>query len=298
MWALTLIAIAMVLLGLGFGIRHWLKRHIAWQVNERERTLRNELESLRAESIKQLEEVRGEERRLREELKNSDKTRRDYVANASHELRTPLTAIRGFAETLADGALEKPDVAQRFLKLIVDNAVRLERLIDDLLELSRSDSPESGFTLEPVDAVPVVKRLMHSFEGRAHEKKLSLELTQHPEAATALADERALEHIISNLIDNAIKYTQEGGQIRVSISLPPNIVRIDISDSGQGIDSAKLPRVFERFYRVDKGRSRDIGGTGLGLAIVKHLATRMQGDVTVDSALGRGSTFSVQLPKA
>lgn len=243
----------------------------------------------------QIERVRQEEEKLRAEVKAADKVRRDFVANASHELRTPLTAIRGFAETLLDGAMDNPELLRRFLQTILDNSVRLETLVADLLELSRSESPESGFTLEPVDCAAIVRRVLRSFENKASEKEIRISAQGDQSPAVVLADERALEHIVSNLVDNAIKYTDKGGAVVVRIEKNGHTF-IDVVDNGHGIDQDKLPRVFERFYRVDKGRARDVGGTGLGLAIVKHLVQRMNGTVTVDSALGRGSTFRVLLP--
>lgn len=258
---------------------------------------RKEIENAERKTQLQIELIRKEEEKLRAEVKAADKVRRDFVANASHELRTPLTAIRGFAETLLDGAVHDTQLAKRFLQTILDNAVRLDRLVADLLELSRSESPESGFNLEPVDCVAIVRRVSRNFEAKAAEKAISLLMRCSEQHALVLVDERALEHVISNLLDNAIKYTDQGGGVVMSIRRD-EYTTIEVTDTGHGIDENKLPRVFERFYRVDKGRARDVGGTGLGLAIVKHLVQRMNGSVTVDSTIGEGSTFRVSFPSA
>jgi two-component system phosphate regulon sensor histidine kinase PhoR len=233
------------------------------------------------------------------ELRRLDAIRRDFVANASHELRTPLTAIRGFAETLRDGALDDPPIARRFLDNIVENAVRLQRLVDDLLELSRSESPEARLELEPLDPLPIIGRVLQAFEQKAFQKGVQLAVEGATEVAPVRADARALDHVLMNLVDNAVKYTPPGGRVALRFrGDDPRMLAIEVVDTGPGIAAPHLSRIFERFYRVDPGRSRDLGGTGLGLAIVKHLTQRMGGEVTVESEVGRGSSFRVRLPRA
>jgi len=234
------------------------------------------------------------------ELKLADTVRRDFVANASHELRTPLTAIRGFAETLADGAIGDPVLAKRFLGRILEHSVRLQRLVDDLLELSRAESPDVVFTLEPVDVSRSVAKALRGLERNATEKQITLGVEGLGGAALFVqADAVALDHVLVNLIDNGVKYTPEGGHVTVRVrAADDDYVELEVADTGGGIAQQHLPRIFERFYRVDSGRAREIGGTGLGLAIVKHFAQRMGGEVSVESKLGRGTTFLVRLRRA
>ncbi len=234
------------------------------------------------------------------ELKLADTVRRDFVANASHELRTPLTAIRGFAETLADGAIGDPVLAKRFLGRILEHAVRLQRLVDDLLELSRAESPDVVFTLGPVDVGAAVARALRGLERNASDKRITLGAEGLGAAPRFVqADAVALDHVLVNLVDNGVKYTPDGGQVSVRVAdAGDDGVAIEVADTGGGIAPQNLPRIFERFYRVDSGRAREVGGTGLGLAIVKHLVQRMGGEVSVESKLGRGTTFRVQLRRA
>jgi two-component system phosphate regulon sensor histidine kinase PhoR len=232
------------------------------------------------------------------DVRRLDAVRRDFVANASHELRTPLTAIRGFAETLRDGALEDPRIAKRFVGNIVENSIRLSRLVDDLLELSRSESPDARVELEPIDALAIASKVLSSLEGRASEKGVQLGIEGAAAAEPARGDERALDQVLLNLVDNAIKYTPAGGRAIVRFVPDPDDVVIEVADTGPGIGASHLPRIFERFYRVDAGRSREQGGTGLGLAIVKHLTSRMDGEISVESRLGHGTVFRVRLARA
>lgn len=229
------------------------------------------------------------------DLKRADAVRRDFVANASHELRTPLTSIRGFAETLLDGAIEDPVIARRFARNIADNAVRLQRLVEDLLELSRAESPDVDFELEPVSALEVAERVVRSLEDRARAKSTSLRVDASADESWCLAEPKALDHVLTNLVENAIKYTPDGSHVVVRVTPEEDRMRIAVEDDGPGIAPQHLPRIFERFYRIDSGRARDQGGTGLGLSIVKHMSSRMKGDVRVDSRLGRGTTFTVRL---
>lgn len=230
------------------------------------------------------------------ELKRADAIRRDFVANASHELRTPLTSIRGFAETLLDGALADERMANRFVGHIAENARRLEHLLDELLELSRAESPDSQYELGPTDVEDVATTIARALEQRARDKRQSL--TLETEKAVAMAHPHGLEQVLLNLVDNAIKYTPSGGTIQVRVFRRNDRVVVEVEDDGPGIPSAQLDRIFERFYRVDKGRSREQGGMGLGLSIVKHLVQRMGGEVSVESRVGHGTLFRVSLSQA
>jgi two-component system, OmpR family, phosphate regulon sensor histidine kinase PhoR len=232
------------------------------------------------------------------ELKKADRIRRDFVANASHELRTPLTAVRGYTETLRDGALTDPDSAPRFIEMIHKHTLRLQRLVDDLLALSRAEAPEQRFDPRPIDVGRLVHEVVRSMEGHAHDRGLSLVAEVPDGMPQGLGSEAALDEILVNLVDNALKYTPAGGRVWVRAVPSPDRVTVEVSDTGPGIPGEDLDRIFERFYRVDKGRSREVGGTGLGLSIVKHLAQRMGATVGVESPPGEGATFRVGLPRA
>jgi len=220
--------------------------------------------------------------------------RRDFIANASHELRTPVTAIRGAAETLLAGALENPADALRFTEVVVRHAERLARLTEDMLHLSRIESGQWAMDIERVEIAPLAEEILLLHRERAAERKLRL-AHDVPAALAVRADARALEQILVNLLDNAVKYTSDGGAITLGGAREGARVVLSVRDTGPGIERRHLPRLFERFYRVDPGRSRDQGGTGLGLAIVKHLAHALGGEVGVESGAG-GSRFWVNLP--
>lgn len=234
------------------------------------------------------------------DLRRLESLRRDFVANVSHELRTPVTAVRSAAETLRDSALKDPDpkAAERFADIIVRNSERLQNLIEDLLELSRLESNEFKLKREKID-LPVVAGLVLSlFRERAERKGIQL-LTEIPTGIQGVeTDQRALEQVLSNLVDNAVKYCPAGASVKLRATNGDGSIRLTVEDNGPGISDAHLPRLFERFYRVDAGRSRDVGGTGLGLSIVKHMVEAMGGDVTVRSTVGKGSAFEVRLPLA
>jgi two-component system phosphate regulon sensor histidine kinase PhoR len=230
------------------------------------------------------------------ELMQLEKMRREFVANASHELRTPLAAIRGFAETLLGGPSLSDADRRAYLEVIDRHARRLSAIVADLLELSKIESRETRFELAPVDTAELAETLLRDWRPRLEEKRLSASLTTE-RPGIAWADPRACEQIVSNLLDNAIKYTDPGGSIALRIGGDDRSVRIDVADTGLGIPERDLGRIFERFYRVDQARSRSQGGTGLGLAIVKHLVQSLGGEIEVQSQLGRGSTFSVTLPR-
>ena len=228
------------------------------------------------------------------ELRRLESLRRDFVANASHELRTPIAAVRSATETLHSGALDDPAAAVRFLDIIDRNAARLQSLVEDMLELSKLESNEFKLKRERVELTSVVPIVLGLFRERAEKKgvRLGSELVG---GAAVEGDARALEHVLSNLVDNAVKYCPAGTRVTVSAALDRERIRLVVTDNGPGIPAEHVTRVFERFYRVDAGRSRELGGTGLGLSIVKHMVEAMRGKVSVESEVGRGSTFVVSL---
>ena len=226
----------------------------------------------------------------------ADQIRRDFVANASHELRTPLTAIRGFAETLREGAMNDPESEKRFLDVILRHARRLQALVDDLADLSRFEGEELQLELGPVPAGALLDEVVRGLESQSKAKGLKVVCSGLDEVLPVMAEERALEQVLVNLVDNAIKYTPEDGEVRVGIAEVEDDVVIEVANSGPGIPAKHLPRVFERFYRVDAGRSRELGGTGLGLSIVKHLVAQIGGRITVDSA-GGWTRFQLRVPR-
>ncbi|HUO86639.1 MAG TPA: ATP-binding protein [Thermoanaerobaculia bacterium] len=230
------------------------------------------------------------------ELVRLARMRSDFVANVSHELKTPLTAIRGYSETLRDGALDEAATARRFLDRILDQSRRLELLLDDLLTLSRLESPEAPVERQPIDLRRLLERAVETVASHARQREVELRLEIGDDLPTLTGDPHALERLLLNLLDNAVKYNRPGGSVLVGLAAVGSEIEITVADTGIGIPSAALDRIFERFYRVDKGRSRDEGGTGLGLAIVKHVAQSHGGRVEVTSRPGEGSTFRVSLP--
>jgi two-component system phosphate regulon sensor histidine kinase PhoR len=232
------------------------------------------------------------------ELRRLETLRRDFVANVSHELRTPIAAVRAAVETLLDGALERPEAAREFVAIIERHTERLHRLVEDLLELSRIEARELKLSLEPVEPAGAMARVAELFDLAAGSKRIRLVRDVAEALPRVHADRHALEQVLSNLIDNAIKYSPEGATVTVRARRYGEGVRLSVEDTGPGIEARHLPRLFERFYRVDAGRSRQLGGTGLGLAIVKHLAEAMDAAVSVDSTPGRGTTFHVDLQPA
>ncbi len=233
------------------------------------------------------------------ELRRLERMRQDFVANVSHELKTPLASIKAYTETLLDGALHDENVNARFLRRIEEQAERLSQLILDLLSLARLESGQNVFEHSPLVLASAIATCVESHRGRIEAKSqaLSLDLGALDGETLVLVDEEAIRQILDNLIDNAIKYTPEGGSIRVRGQAAGSTVSFEVADTGIGIPRDDLPRVFERFYRVDQARSRELGGTGLGLSIVKHLVQSLGGQVTVDSRIGAGSRFTVQLPR-
>ena len=232
------------------------------------------------------------------ELKRLEEIRKDFVANVSHELRTPISSIKGYAETLLDGKVDNKDTVKEFLNIIYQDSNRLANLIDDLLDLSRIESGKMKMEFEPLEILPIVNRCVNVLEKSAKDKSVSVKLNIPADLPKALGDHKRLSQVFLNLLDNAIKYTPEGGSIKISAIRKEKIVQVDISDTGIGISEKDLPRIFERFYRVDKARSRELGGTGLGLSIVKHIVQAHNGQVWVKSMPGRGSTFSCTIPIA
>jgi two-component system phosphate regulon sensor histidine kinase PhoR len=222
--------------------------------------------------------------------------RRDFVANVSHELKTPLAAIRGYAETLRDGALSEEETARRFTERLLWQCRRLQALLDDLLTLSRLESV--GQTLagrEPVDLSTLAQRALETLAPAAREKRIRLQVREQT-LPRIPGDADGLERLLVNLVDNAIKYNRPGGEVVLRLAAAGGEALIEVTDTGIGIPQEAIGRIFERFYRVDKGRARDEGGTGLGLAIVKHIAQSHGGHVEVESRMGRGTTFRVLLP--
>ncbi|MDD2553002.1 MAG: ATP-binding protein [Desulfotomaculaceae bacterium] len=232
------------------------------------------------------------------EKKKYEEMRSEFVANVSHELRTPLTSIRGFAETLLDGGCEDLADARKFLLIINKEAERLSRLIDDLLRLSKIEEDRFVPNLEAYDIKDQIKLTSEIMHAKAEEKNLTIDLDTPGTLPLVHADPDMIRQVLLNLIDNAINYTQAGGVIRISAGIENGFMKVDVQDNGIGLPPENVARLFERFYRVDKARSRDLGGTGLGLSIVKHIIEVHKGRVQVESKVGKGSTFSFLLPLA
>ncbi len=232
------------------------------------------------------------------ELRRLERVRQDFVANVSHELRTPIASIKGYAETLLEGALEDKDNAQDFVRIIYQDAERLASLINDLLDLSKIESGKMNMNFTAQEAAGLIKKAVMIIEPQARAKSIILKTDIPQPSPEIIADEPRFSQVMINLLDNAIKYSPEGGAITIRAKRVDNNLEISISDTGIGIAEDDLPRIFERFYRVDKARSRELGGTGLGLSIVKHIVNAHGGQVWVTSELGRGSTFSFTMPLA
>ncbi|HET8926059.1 MAG TPA: ATP-binding protein [Candidatus Acidoferrum sp.] len=230
------------------------------------------------------------------ELRKLERVRRDFVANVSHELRTPLTAIQGFAETLLAGALDDPQNRTRFLEIILEHSRRLARLTEDLLMLSKMDADRLELEIHRLSASQFVESCVETSQRPAAEKNLQISVNLQERLPDIAADRRRLAEVLQNLLDNAIQYTPSGGQIMVSASADNGEVEFTVSDTGIGIPRSDQPRIFERFYRVDVARSREVGGTGLGLSIAKHLVETHGGRIWVESEVGRGSQFHFTVP--
>lgn len=231
----------------------------------------------------------------------AEQMRSDFVANVSHELRSPLTALYGFIETLQGPARSDQKASDRFLQLMEKEAARMARLIDDLLSLSKLQSEERYAPTEPVDLNPILERVLASLEPILDKEQASPVLHLAPNLPRVFGNEDELTQVFANLIENAAKYSKPDAPVVITSMVDekePDMVRITVQDKGEGIAPEHIARLTERFYRIDKGRSRDKGGTGLGLAIVKHILMRHRGRLQIDSVLGEGSTFAVVLPQS
>jgi len=229
-------------------------------------------------------------------IRQLEQMRSEFVANVSHELRTPLTSIKGYVETLLDGALENRDLAERFLQIVYEESDRLNRLIGDLIELSALETRRSEIVKKELDSRQLTEKVQAVLLPVAGRKNIVIRTTVRPGAEKIYADQDMLEQLLLNLLDNAIKYSPSGETVSLEIAANLSGVSIKVADNGIGIPADSLPRLFERFYRVDKARSRLAGGTGLGLAIVKHIVERHRGQIQVESVEGKGSVFTVLLP--
>jgi len=230
------------------------------------------------------------------ELRRLERYRSEFVANISHELKTPLTSIHSYVETLLNGAIDDKEHNLEFLRKIEKNALNLSGLIDDILELSRLESKMEAGLFTEVDLVPVIGHAIEAVSPKAQKKRIFIKKTV-PESCVIRGMEDHLYRAILNLLDNAVKYTLAGGKVEITLAAENNEAILSVTDNGIGIEEKHLPRVFERFYRVDKARSRDLGGTGLGLAIVKHVAQLHHGRVEVKSEIEKGSSFTIILPR-
>lgn len=267
-----------------------IEKEIKWSNPERVLNLR--LAPIRDE----VEEIRGVVAVIGDvtKLRRLETMRKDFVANVSHELKTPLTSIKGFVETLLDGDLEDKETTRKFMSIIYQEAERLNNLIHDLLDISKLESGQTELRVKQVELEPLIDSVVLAISNRMNAKNLQLE--KNIQAKTVWGDEGLLNELFINLIDNSVKYTPAGGKITVGSLKGKGETIIYVRDTGFGIPAESLPRIFERFYRVDKGRSREMGGTGLGLSIVKHIVERHGGKVAVQSELGKGSEFTVTIP--
>ena len=230
------------------------------------------------------------------DLRKLERVRRDFVANVSHEFKTPLTAIQGFAETLLSGAMDDPQNRVRFLQIILEHSRRLARLTDDLLELSKMDADRLDLEVDRLSVLQLVQSCVETAQRVATEKHLRVSVNLPSSVPDIVADRRRLAEVLQNLLDNAMQYTPSGGEIVVSVSSDRQEVTFTVSDTGIGIPQVDQPRIFERFYRVDVARSREVGGTGLGLSIAKHLVEAHGGRIWVESEVGHGSQFYFTVP--
>ncbi|MCZ6795675.1 MAG: ATP-binding protein [Planctomycetota bacterium] len=230
-------------------------------------------------------------------LRQLEHVRTELVANVSHELKTPVTAIRGLVETLHDDDSVDSELRKRFLGKALSQCQRLSTLVTDLLTLSRLESVPDFLERHPVDLGAVINEVAHSLHGTAQRKGIAADVSLPERIVEVLGDTEALHEVVANLLDNAIKYTPEGGRVEIRLETRRGRAVLEVEDTGIGIGSRHQERVFERFYRVDKARSRELGGTGLGLSIVKHIVLSLEGQVSVESIPGQGSTFRVDLPQ-
>ncbi|MHB8481530.1 MAG: two-component system histidine kinase PnpS [Nitrospiria bacterium] len=231
-------------------------------------------------------------------LRRLERIRKDFVGNVSHELRTPLTSIKGFCEALREGAVTDPVKSIRFLEIIETNAIRLENILTDLLQISQLESGNLKLRYEKIEVKSLLDAILILLKPAADYKRQSLIVDRDEKGKVLYADSHRIEQVFINLIDNAIKYTPEGGQITIKTSMNPGEdFEIIVSDTGIGIPQKDQTRIFERFYRVDKGRSREQGGTGLGLSIVKHIVELHGGNIQIESTPNQGSRFMIKIPQ-
>lgn len=230
------------------------------------------------------------------EIKNLELMRKDFVANVSHELRTPITSIMGFAETLVDGAKDEQETLDSFLEIIFEESKRMQLLIDDLLVLSNLEQDEYLIQVSEVNMSTILEDVAPIISQLADKQELNF-VIQMEKPLTLMADKEKIKQLLINLLANAVNYTPKNGEVTLKVDDKGEYIRIRVKDTGIGIEQEQIKRIFERFYRVDKARSRDTGGTGLGLAIVKHIVEVHRGSITVDSELNKGTTFTIYLPK-
>ncbi len=241
-------------------------------------------------------ETGSEVRRRMRELNRTDNYRKEFLGNVSHELQTPIFAIQGFAETLRDGALNDPEVNHVFVERILRNTERLGALTRDLVDISRLETGTLTMAQEPVDLDELSREVFDALEMKATSRGITLRRKMPDGLSTVTGDRQYIGQVLMNLVDNAVKYTDSGGEVTVEIVPEGETVSIIVRDTGVGIDAAHIPRLTERFFRIDKGRGREEGGTGIGLAIVKHILAAHQTSLNVQSTPGEGSSFSFTLP--
>lgn len=232
-----------------------------------------------------------------DELKKMEAFRREFIADVSHELKTPIFAAQGFVHTLLDGAVNDKNVRTKFLKKAAKSLDGLDMLVQDLLTLSHIETGQIKMHFESIDIVKLTEEVFEQFEDKADKKDVILKINSPHQKVMVYADWQRISQVMTNLISNAIKHSDEGAEVRVSFDATKKNVITHVRDTGEGIPAEHLPRIFERFYRVDKSRSREKGGTGLGLAIVKHIMDGHHSKVEVESTPGKGSTFSFKLPR-
>jgi len=232
------------------------------------------------------------------EQEKLERMRKEFVANVSHEIKTPLTTIKSYVETLQEGALNEPEIAKKFLNVIQNETDRMARLVKDLLELSRLDYQKTRWKKEIISLNSIVEDVISKLDVKIREKELKVSLKLHRDGARVLGDKDRLEQVVLNIVGNAVKYTGSGGNIDIKTAEEKDLVVFEVKDNGIGIPQEDLPRIFERFYRVDKARSRELGGTGLGLSIAKQIVEAHQGNITVNSREGEGTVVVITLPRA
>ena len=294
-----------VLAGAALALWSWRRRLGAWRSPDqhppddgRLTAAQTRIAELEAELAITREEHETLDQHRRDEGQRRLEVHRQLVADVSHELKTPLTAIRGYTETLYDGAFEDPDTARRFLGRTLEQCERLEALLRDLLTLSRLDSGQALLDTRILDLEPIARHTLEVLEPRAREARVETRLEIDSPPPRVRADPDHAERLLLNLVENAIKYNRPGGTVEVTLARVEENAQIEIRDTGLGIPRGDLERIFERFYRVDRGRTRRDGGSGLGLAIVAQLVRDLGGQIAVESRLGHGSTFRIALPAA